>query len=251
MNTPAPLFFLQRRRQGGLSLIELMISIVIGLLVSIAAVASLGFTRLASSAVGDSARLHQDAATAFRIIGHQVRQTGAQRLVNVALASQVTFNSSFVGTGSQGAPVVLSGSNATKSAPDTLNVSLDTDPLISATDCLGNLPNASATSINSVFSVANGHLQCAGSGAAPAEALIQGVEDFQVRYSVRTGVAQYVDTPADWNAVEGVMICLQLVGELRNQPDAPVIGCDNLPSAQDGRLRRTFWRVFKLRNSDA
>lgn len=228
-----------------------MIGIVIGLLVSIAAVASLGFTRLASSSVGDSARLHQDAATAFRIIGHQVRQTGAQRLINVASASQVTFNGSFVGTGVQGAPIVLSGTNANGSAPDTLSVSLDTELQISATDCLGKPPMA--TSINSVFSVVNGNLQCAGSGAALPEALIQGVEDFQVRYAVRsgTGSAQYVDTPADWNAVEGVMICLQLVGELRSHPDAPVIGCNNLPSAQDGRLRRTFWRVFKLRNSDA
>jgi type IV pilus assembly protein PilW len=240
-----------------LTLIELMIGILIGLLVSIAAVASLGFTRLAASTVGDSARLHEDANTAFRIIGHHLRQAGAQRLLNTN--GRVEFNNAFVGFGDAAAPRVIQGVNTTNDGPDTLSISHDIEPLLGATDCMGDAPTAlqvkddGITTLNSVFSVDDGNLQCTGSIAPPGAALIRGVEDFQVRYAVRdaTDALQYVDAPADWNSVEGVMVCLQLVGELGGQPTAPIIGCNSAPSAQDGRFRRAFWRVFKLRNSDA
>lgn len=248
---------MRQLRQGGLTLIEMMIGILIGLLVSFAAVASLGFTRLASSTVGDNTRLHEDANTAFRIIGHHLRQAGAQRLLNTN-GGRVRFNNAFVGFGDAAAPRVIQGANTASDGPDTLSISHDIEPLISATDCMGDAPtllqvNNGITTLNSVFSVVDGNLQCAGSIGPQTAALIRGVEDFQVRYAVRdaTDSTRYVDAPADWNAVEGVMVCLQLVGELRSQPTAPIIGCNDEPSAQDGRFRRAFWRVFKLRNSDA
>lgn len=247
-----------RQRQRGLTLIELMIGLLIGMLVSLAAVTSLGFTRMASSTVGDSARLHEDASTAFRVIGHHLRQAGAQRLLDAG-AVRVKFNDAFVGFGDATAPRSIEGVNSTQSGPDTLSVSHDIEPLIPATDCLGNAPTAKQeedgfTTLNSVFSVVNGNLQCAGSATAKPAALIQGVEDFQVRYAVRNGATdtlQYLDAPGDWGAVEGVMVCLQLVGELRGQPATPIVSCNGNPSVQDGRLRRAFWRVFQLRNADA
>lgn len=241
-----------RQRQRGLTLIELMIGLLIGMLVSLAAVISLGFTRMASSTVGDGARLHEDASTAFRIIGHHLRQAGAQRLLDTG-GGRVTFNGAFVGFGDAVAPRFIEGVDTPDSGPDRLSISHDIEPLISAADCLGNLPTA-ATSIDAVFSVVDGNLRCAGSATTLPAALIQGVEDFQVRYAVRnstTDTLQYLDAPGDWSAVEGVMVCLQLVGELRGQPATPVVGCNGNASAQDGRLRRAFWRVFQLRNADA
>ncbi|MCV0438660.1 MAG: PilW family protein [Hydrogenophaga sp.] len=243
--------------QQGLTLIELMVGLLIGMLVSLAAVTSLGFSRLASSTVGDSTRLHEDASTAFRIIGHHMRQAGAQRLLNAG-GGRVHFNAVYVGYGSAANPHALEGVNA-PNGPDTLRVSHDIEPLITATDCLGNAPTKKQqddgfTTLSNVFSVVNGSLQCAGSAENQTASLIQGVEDFQVRYAVRdsaTDTLQYRDAPVDWNAVEGVMVCLQLVGELGGQPTAPVVGCDGNPTAQDGRVRRAFWRVFQLRNADA
>ncbi|MGE0351292.1 prepilin-type N-terminal cleavage/methylation domain-containing protein [Hydrogenophaga sp.] len=243
--------------QQGLTLIELMIGLLIGMLVSLAAVTSLGFTRLASSTVGDSARLHEDASTAFRIIGHHLRQAGAQRLMD-ADGRRVHFNDAYVGYGNAAVPHSIEGANAI-SGTDTLRVSHDIEPLITATDCLGNAPTQQQqdngfTTLSNVFSVNGGNLQCAGSATSLPAALIQGVEDFQVRYAVRdsaTDTLQYQDAPVNWSEAEGVMVCLQLVGERGGQPTEPVLGCNGQPIAQDGRLRRTFWRVFQLRNADA
>lgn len=245
-------------RQRGLTLIELMIGLLIGMLVSLAAVSSLGYARQASSTVGDSARLHEDASTAFRIIGHHLRQAGAQRLLD-ASGGRVNFNAAFVGFGDAVAPRFIEGVNTAGNGPDTLSMSHDIEPLIAATDCMGDEPTAlqqksGFTTLNSVFSVVDGNLQCAGSADKQTASLIQGVEDFQVRYAVRNGATdtlQYQQAPGDWSAVEGVMICLQLVGELRGQPATPIVGCNGNPSAQDGRIRRAFWRVFQLRNADA
>ena len=245
-------------RQRGLSLIELMIGLLIGMLVSLAAVSSLSYTRVASSTVGDSARLHEDASTVFRIIGHHLRQAGAQRLLDAG-GMRVNFNAAFVGFGDAVAPRFVEGVNTADNGPDTLSVSHDIEPLIAAADCMGDEPTAKQlkdgfTTLNSVFSVVNGNMQCAGSANTQTASLIKGVEDFQVRYAVRnsaTDTLQYREAPGDWSAVEGVMVCLQLVGELRGQPTAPIVGCDGNPSAQDGRFRRAFWRVFQLRNADA
>jgi type IV pilus assembly protein PilW len=239
-------------RQSGLTLIELMIGLLIGMLVSLAAVTSLGFTRLASSTVGDSARLHEDAASAFRVIGHHFRQAGAQRLVD-AVGGRVSFNPAFVGFGNASQQHFIEGVNAAN-GPDTLSVRHDIEPLIFASDCLGSLPEDTDTHIENAFSVVGGSLRCAGSATDDPAPLVRGVEDLQVRYAVRNGATdaiQYADSPADWNMVEGVMVCLQLVGELGGQPTAPIVGCNGNPSAQDGRFRRAFWRVFQLRNVDA
>lgn len=245
-------------RQRGLTLIELMTGLLIGMLVSLAAVSSLGYTRLASSTVGDSARLHEDATTVFRIIGHHLRQAGAQRLLEAG-GGRVAFNAAFVGFGDAATPRYIQGVDTADNKPDTLSMSHDIEPMIAATDCMGDEPTATQqanglTTLNSVFSVVNGNLQCTGSAANQTASLIQGVEDFQLRYAVRnsaTDTLQYQQAPSDWTAVEGVMICLQLMGELRGQPTAPIIGCNGNASAQDGRFRRTFWRVFQLRNADA
>ena len=67
-------------RQRGVSLIELLIGLVIGLLVVVAAMGSLVYTRASSLLIGDSTRLQQEAATAFRIIGGVARQAGARHL---------------------------------------------------------------------------------------------------------------------------------------------------------------------------
>jgi type IV pilus assembly protein PilW len=237
--------------QSGLTLIELMIGLLIGALVSLAAVTSLGFTRLASSTMGDASRLHEDASTAFRVIGHHLRQSGAQRLVGTG-GGRVSFNPTLDGFTNARGQHFVEGVNGV-SAPDTLSIRHDIEPLITASDCLGNAANASATFIGNVFSVVNGNLQCDGSATNRAAALINGVEDFQVRYAVRASATEllYVDTPLDWNTVEGVMVCLQLMGEQGGNPTTPITGCDGQQVAQDGRLRRAFWRTFQLRNVDA
>lgn len=249
-----------RRRQSGVSLMELLIGISIGLLVVVAAIGSLVYTRTSSVAVGDSSRLQQDATNAFRTLGHQIRQSGARRLLNPTAGDvNVEFNFAYGGFGAhptRSSPLVLQGTDGADNAPDTLQVSYDTDPVFQSMDCLG-APTLVANNISSTFSVVGNELRCLGSGSATPFALLQGVEDFQVLYGVRSGedVFQYqtatainATAPASWDLVESVQVCLRLSGEMSNNPGADVTGCRGENVANDGRIRRVFVRVFKIRN---
>ncbi|RJP64571.1 MAG: hypothetical protein C4535_16755 [Comamonadaceae bacterium] len=246
-------------RQSGVSLIELLIGIAIGLLVVVAAIGSLVYTRTSSTAVGDSSRLQQDASTAFRVLGHHIRQGGARRIVAAPLGNtNVEFNSAYGGFGTNpntGSTLVLQGTDGAANAPDTLQMSYDTDPVVQSVDCLG-AASLVANNVQNTFSVVNNELQCLGSGSATAFALLQGVEDFQVWYGFRTGDNLQYQTattisaaaPAPWDQVETVQVCLRLAGELTNNPGAAVTGCNGENIANDGRIRRVLFRVFNIRN---
>lgn len=242
--TPPP------RRQRGVSLIELLIGLTIGLLVAVAAVGSLVYTKVSSTTVGDSSRLQQDASTAFRIMGHQLRQAGARRLQDNG--AKVRFNPAYQGL-SANTFEILNGTEGTSNGTDTLVVSYDVDTTIDARDCLGQTP--AGNMVSSTFRVVGRELQCLGSAnAATSQALISGVEDMQVLYGVRTGddlryrVAS--DVP-DWGLVESVQVCLRLVGDVAGTPTvaAATPGCIAGQTVNsDGRIRRVFTQVFNLRN---
>lgn len=114
-------------RQSGVSLIELMVGLVVGLLVVIAAMGSLVYTRTASQVMGDSTRLRQDAATAFRVIGQIARQAGARRLVDLP-GGAVNFNPQYKGfeaNPNTALPISIKGTDGVRNGPDTLTIDRD------------------------------------------------------------------------------------------------------------------------------
>lgn len=244
-------------RHRGVSLIELMVGIAIGMLIVVAAIGTMLYTRASSTTIGDSARLHQDAATAFRIIGETVRQTGARRL-NDAGGKTVEFNPNFTGLTTT-VVITISGTDGATTptiAADTLRIAYDSDSVVDVTDCLGSIAGGSVNNVTNTFEVSAGNLRCNGNAASTtAQPLIQSVEDFQVWYGIRdvTESLRYVsasDIP-DWSLarVETVMVCLRLSGETRSNPTAASVGCSGEAVAADGRIRRVFTRVFNLRNA--
>lgn len=66
--------------QKGVTLVELMVGIAIGLLVISVAVGALMVSRNISGTVSDATGIQQQAAYAMRVIGQQVRQAGSLRL---------------------------------------------------------------------------------------------------------------------------------------------------------------------------
>lgn len=245
--------------QSGVSLIELMIGLVIGLVVAIAAMGSLVYTRTASRVMGDSTRLQQDASTAFRSIGQIVRQAGARQLVD-ATGGTVSFNPQYVGiedNASTFQPVAIKGTDGVFNKPDTLVIDRDNTLNVDSADCVGN-EVSTGTTIKNTFSVDAGTLKCDGSGKSSGEyGLMVGVEDLQIWYGLREGEGLRYTTasaiskisPAPWDQIEAVRICLRLAGELTNHQSAATLGCQGETIQNDGRLRRAFFRVFKLRNA--
>jgi type IV pilus assembly protein PilW len=268
------------KSQRGASLIELMIGITIGLLVVLAAVGTLVFTSVSSGALSDNVRLQQKSEIFFRMFRFHVEQTGAIAL-DTSTTNEVYFSTAYVGlapTSTQPllgtelntpGEVSIHGTNMPGAAPDILRISYQHQG--QERDCLGNMPPIAERDIrvSNVYSVTtNLELVCAGNNPfTGAQALIDGVEDFQVTYGIKTypfatplnpGTHTYqflrADqiTPTNWPLVSALTICLQLRSDNTNHPQIAgitQIGCGGGPIPADGRLHRVFSRTYSLRNA--
>lgn len=250
-----------RHRQTGLSLIELLVGITIGLMVVAAAVGTLVFARLSSSSVDDTVRMQQDASTAMRMIGFQLRQAAAVPLQNG------TPDAGFGTTEFQNTGIAANIANSvfvngTNAARDTVTVVTTTSPDMTVTDCLGYVHPAPAVStlMTNTFAVnAAGEFRCRGV-SGNYEAVVNNVEDMQILYGFRTGNgaldtlsylrADQIVAPIIWGNVDAIQVCLRLSGQTLGNPVAagPSIGCNGENVANDGRIRRVFRQVFSLRN---
>ncbi|PZO16185.1 MAG: hypothetical protein DCF26_11965 [Burkholderiales bacterium] len=243
----------QSKNQRGLGLLEILIGLAIGLLVVAAALGTLASVRSSATASNESTRMQEQVDATFRVLGHHLRQTRSIGLTTLA-GGTVRF-SPLVGIQSQPLPA-LAGGNGAQGASDTLTITYHSDATIQSSDCNGIIPLVSANPafvvpiVNS-FSVDDGELVCQGSGAAGRFGLLQGVEDFEVMYLQRTGAdSQYLAVPGDWASVVAVSVCLQLVSTASGFVNHGYVDCQgNQAQSNDGRLRRSFTRVFQLRNT--
>lgn len=261
-----------QHRQSGLSLIELMVGITIGLMVVLAAIGSLVATEVTSTVTGDSSRLQQKADAVFRNLAFHLTQAGAIVMTapSITEPAVLVFSENYTGfdRATTGAPLgqifSIHGINGAANAPDTLRISYQDNGTVR--DCLGNRPAAATVNIrvDNTFSVNGADLMCLGASPAVAQSIADGVEDFQVTYGVQTfvaGVAQYRFYRADemlafpltpnWTSIQAVSICLQLIGDALGNPQPGLVmtGCRGQNIASNGALRRVFQRTFALRNA--
>lgn len=236
----------------GVGLVELLVGMGMGLLVTLAALGSLVQTRLSSTAVSESTRMQQDASTAMRILGQQIRQAGAPGLEDTP-AGKVVFRQDFADDPST--PWGISGTDGGALGHDTLVVSHSAITSVDDRDCLSQTP--AGTVNRSSFRVAAQELQCLGSASRPTyQGVVSGVEDFQVWYGVRQDARlqyQVASAVTPWSQVVSVQICLVLMSEQRGYPVTAraMKGCHGTALDQtDGRLRRVIRQVFKLRHAD-
>jgi type IV pilus assembly protein PilW len=261
--------------QRGLSLVETMVGLTIGLFVVLAAVGTLAITRQGNTSVSDSFRLSTAGDLAMRQIEFTIRQAGATELLQ---------------TGGQGNPVifdamtlravngnqVLSGTEGASGAPDSLIVSYQGRSISTTADCVGNPPPlaSQALRIDNTFTLNGVELQCQGVATdgtkvtaieSPAQALVGdnnhstdevAAEDFQVWYwmqnptsgdQIRVDQSKVVDK-GGWPAVAAVEVCLQLRGVRVDYPPAKFLGCDGKSHDNGNRLHQTFHGTYKLRN---
>jgi type IV pilus assembly protein PilW len=247
-----------RSTQHGASILELMTGLVIGMMVTVAALGSLAFVQLSASVKEESFRLQQRAAVALQVIGAQLRQAGAIELTQAADASAVAFSNAF--DGYDGSGYAMSGKEGNGKTGDALRVSRQDNGV--ARDCLGNRPEAAQAGIrvDSRFYLASGELRCLGANTkSGSQAIVDKVEDFQVVYGMRVTNAagpmfRWIDAAAvgqRWTEVQAVRVCLQLLGERRSSTSAPQAepGCRGLNPPDDKQLRRVVRATFTLRNA--
>lgn len=222
----APIIDIQRKRipitlpvspliQKGVTLIELMVGIAIGLLVIAVAMGALVISRGVSGTVSDASNIQQQAAYAMRVIGMQTRQAGSLRLnmnadgntktespynikiaIEIAASPESSASSAISSFDAENPKHTITGTTS----PDSLLVGSRryTEPVfISAAEqalsrnCLGGPADSSTDQrIENIFWLDDkNQLRCAGNEGltlpppnAAGQPLLQNVADFQVRY---------------------------------------------------------------------
>lgn len=205
-------------RERGISLIELLVGIAIGLLTMAVAAGALMASRNLSGTVSDATGLQQQASYAFRVIGSQIRQAGSLELnLNPDIAGTAAGQSQEFVPVAFDAPdpagvkppfdrntSTVTGLDSPSATQYALSIGYQNytetivDPAggtINASqfrDCLKQ--NPSATTHPTVFSqfkyragsnASNGELVCLGIGGTP-QAIIQNVAAFSLRYGIQT-----------------------------------------------------------------
>lgn len=260
-----------RNKMAGVTLVDLLIGVAIGIIVVIAALGSLSFVKASAVSISESSRLQQRSDAIFRNIGFHLVQAGSMEIqASKNNASMVNFKSGFIGfrptvTGAQISGEVkqiysIHGVNGTgvpaNTSPDTLRISYENNG--SSRDCLSTV--VSSVNVDNEFYMSGQEMMCQGEAGATPQSIGSGVEDFQVLYGVPNG-SQFGYYRADemsgfglipnWENVQAVSICLQLVSETQANPGAGShqIGCRDQSVVNDGRIRRVYRRTFALRNA--
>lgn len=271
--------------QQGVSLIELLVGIAIGLLTVAVAMGALMSSRSVTATVGDSSQLQQQSSYVFRIFAQQLRQAGSMRLnlaadksedATIEINDPVAFETS--AEGFDPSRDILRGrdnpgdnefmlSVGYRNYEELLHIATANDSRESLMrNCLG---QAGADNlIQSHFVLRNNTLLCAGEGNA--QPIANNVANFRVRYLLQTAPhsnpkIQYVtaNTAANmWHNVFAVEVCLTLFGNERidmpagsSYPDCPAadgsiaqIDMTNLAAPRNNRAHKTFRSVFQLRS---
>lgn len=233
------------RTQRGVTLIELMVGLAIGLLTIAVAMGALMVSRGVSGTVTDASGIQQQAAYAFRVIGLQLRQAGSLRLnldpgtvtAPEAYMTPVAFETDYTDPNDSSSYSVKADTLKGKNAPATGEYALSvgyrnfTEPLFTSAsaqslqrNCLGgNGTNALVLSEFVLFTPsadpATRELRCNGNGQV--QPIINNVANFQVRYLLQDntttpGISTVKSVDADgvtnWAQVQAVEVCLVLYG---------------------------------------
>ncbi len=275
-----------RRQQDGVTLIELMVGIAIGLLVIAVAMGALMASRGITSTVSDATSMQRQAAYAFRVMGQQIKQAGSLELSldpNIAGFSASSSNAAMTPvafdppdpTGARPAFDRLASTVTGADSPVSFTVGYQnyvemttgsaTAPTSLLRDCLGQNPAigsggslATTPVISSQFqrNTTTNELTCIGSGAAGAQAIIGNVTDFQVRYITQapnTTTMQYQSSASaigDWSSVYAVDVCIELTGSEITTTDSSATykNCSGTSTAYGNRLKMVFHNVFQIRS---
>lgn len=224
--------------QSGLSLIELMVGLIIGLMVVMAGMGTMVLSKSVGTTIASTSALTAQANNILRQLTFFTRQAGAveaRPTVPGNPDSEQVFQIGDLTDSST--PVIVTGQNAAGTgtpATDTITVWTEHRTNSVTRDCLGEAPSsepALGTWNGNTFSVASGKLQCQTRWAAPTDQttvaatntqpIADNVEDFQIRYlrqDPATLLTRWVDassltTTAQWNEVIAVEFCLQIRGE--------------------------------------
>lgn len=270
-------------RMRGFTLVELMVSLAIGLVVLAAMYASYQGASQTTQVGRALAQITEDASAAMGILRTQVSSAAYSAPIGGPVGTGTGFTRNAVtdswvrGCDTDFADLSKDIDQLTCGAAgkDALAVAFEANEFNSITktvagvkvplDCLGNtLALASGYYLQySRFYIANGALFCRGPGNASGQALVENISDMQVTYGVAAPganvattykTATEVTTAGTWPQVVSVRVCL-IVRSADPVLDATTAyqGCDPFaaatsPTAGDRYMYRAFTSTFLIQN---
>ena len=269
-------------RQRGVSLIELMVGLAIGLLTIAVALGTLLMSRNVSSTVSDVSQLQQQAAYAFRLIGRQLRQAGSLRLnpavqkapgQTLDMSDPVAFETDYEDFKTSQS---IAGADTPSGNEFKLKVGYRNyqESLYNASadaslqrNCLGEENSSSLIESRFVFDSTNHLLKCTGTASVVPKTVIDNVAKFEVRYLYQADPTQQgspelqlvaASAVSDWSKVTAAEVCLVLFGNDRlDLPSGTTYtDCDGtssvnmstLTGSRASRAHMVFRTMYQLRS---
>jgi type IV pilus assembly protein PilW len=264
---------LSKRRQLGVGLVELMITLVISLvLLGALAYFYLG-SQQTSRANEDISRMQESGRNAMEVLGKAIRQAGFRLDVEQPLYIDTANNiGAIIGTDGGGTGVAA--------LPDTITLRHDPVLVPDATNpiqgkeitCLGNIKTSNndtfddfgAREVNKQvveysFSVLNNALKCNSVAKNPAsggQIIVDNIENMQITYGIGDGagsIVSYKDAPtaAEFSKVSAVKVSLLVrgpsTGTAANKSQTYTYNGEKV-TATDGYLRQVYTATFTVRN---
>jgi type IV pilus assembly protein PilW len=222
-------------RQSGMSLVEVMVAMTIGLVILIA----LGYFFISSSQINrttdDVSRMQESGRNALELIGRAVRQAGYRRDV-----SQI-----FGGVGTNPKPKPIDGTNGAGTAADSITVKYNAQQN-GDVDCTGATvvpgTDTNPSMVTAAFAISGGALTCNG-----ATVVVDNIENMQITYMIDPGSNNVKDgspsgstatpTETQFKQIAAVSVALTVRGPT-----------NNVAVGGDGHLRQTYNATFAVRN---
>jgi type IV pilus assembly protein PilW len=221
------------RPSRGFTLVELMVALTIGLLVTVGILTLLGAMRRTSTSQTGLSTLQENERIAMSMVTDMVQTAGYYP--NPVANSPTTFFTAVTTPTTLASGQFIAGADATS---DTLYVRYGTSGIDYVIDCAGNTYSAgSQLTLTSTLSVVNGYLQCVlynGTTTTTIQ-LVSGIQSMQILYGVQSNpgstnnsvdaylTATAVNSGAYWGKVLTVKVTLYFVNPLYGQPGQSTI----------------------------
>lgn len=258
------------RSQRGVGLVEVMISLVIGLVL----LGALAYFFLGSQQMNrthdDVSRMQESGRNAMEILGRAIRQAGYQLDVDQGLSGDAIAGTDYGGTGASAKadtitirhdPAWVSDTAVPKNPYKGQEANCASVIMTSNNDVNATTGNR-AVNTNLVeygFSVAGGNLLCSAAAANPASGgvvVADNIENMQITYGIGNGseaITVYTATPtvAQFRQVSAVRVSLLVKGPTANlavNKSQTFTYNGASVTTTDGFLRQVYTSTFSVRN---
>lgn len=247
-----------RQRIRGFTLIECLVAMSLGLIVTHTALTTWQTSQQSWQALTAQQHLQHNARAALEAIAKQAELTSAGVLMRSADSSAVTVDTSWNPSPLNTSPPTVF---ATDNARGGDSLQLSHLRSVDASDCQGNQRGTNAwvhnqfqRSTSTVHDFACKDLHAAGS---TYQALAEGIEDFQVQLAEVSADAHSLQwrTPSavtNWQRVVAIEVCLRLASPtVHAAAPTNLRGCAGEALPADGHARRVMRRVMRVQQRGA